>query len=383
MPHQPLRGRPLCVAALSILLAASTVSAQTYSYSPAGSEAFEGAGLHFALGSSSDGRCMLMDGELRGRARTLTEVAFRPHWTFARYSARYAPNLMAARSWTNVTLRISSCDMANISSRFDANPTSTPTMVFSGPLRWPGAGSLTGSHPLPFSLRFPFQTPWTDTGTEDVCLDFDFSGGKLGAPGSVASSPYFLSSFAKLKFQTTRNTPLPLRGTTSCSDSASPSVQAHVQTQAIAEGPLSPNPARRDTIQILTRPQGMVGPVVLGFGQQGSHLGTAIPGISCANLYLDLNASVFVGIDARSSFTSGLLPYAPNLRGSELWTQAAWLDSASSQLKLSDGVMQLVQELPPSRDIQRFYLNQPDPNLKASEGMGNGRELQPVIRYRH
>ena len=96
---------------LFVLVAATgaALSAQSYAYSPADRYGrIEGSAAAFAnLGSSANGRYMLLDGQMRNRRLSIKEIAFRPSW----FVTDLRNGLFKGRSWSSVSLRMSACDV--------------------------------------------------------------------------------------------------------------------------------------------------------------------------------------------------------------------------------------------------------------------------------
>jgi hypothetical protein len=298
-----------------------------------------------------------------------------------------------------VHLTLADGDLARFSTTFANNLLTPPTRVFLGSVNWPAFTSQ--GQPGAFGgaageLDFPFAQPWTYGGTSDIVLDFDFNGGALanqGAWGNATSIGYGLDGEfpSTLWYHTAQSTSFG----TACRDS-SQTADAGVSLNVIV---FDSTPMRlsvlgwvQDQVMISahhhhigTDPHGSSSyqPSIHLIGLAGLFAGQPIPGIACARLHLDLNGPTFQFIPSdRTQPPSPTLrlPVDRRLIGLRLWYQAAWPDSVTGALRLTNGATVTIPDQP--RPYAHALLAEDDPVRKMTTGTRGSGASAPILRYR-
>ena len=164
-------------------------------------------------------RLMFFDGEMRTSVMVMKEVAARHDYRdYDNHNHNH--NNGQGRTWSKVTLAISTCDITKINQNFSLNPTTTPSKVFDASVTFPTMSGYPSSMPAPWALRFPFSIPWLNNGTADICLDFDFNGGML-ANGRSWSTGWYQTYYTDAFNGGDRSTGNYTVMGTGCTDSAS------------------------------------------------------------------------------------------------------------------------------------------------------------------
>ncbi len=347
----------LHLASLALILAASA-AAQTFT-SPAGLLSTEGIGpqgwnigySYLYFGTYASERFMYADGIHKGQGlKIIRSVGYR--LDFQSHSTTTA----TGRSWTNVTLRMSDCDFAKLSTTWAANPTSTPTLVFNAAVSWPsqsGNPGTTAPAPWDAKLAFPFSGVWVYTANQDILHDYVFSGGSMSNTatwgGSTAYSYYLDGNLIVTSMVTGRNL-MPTSST--CNDSAITSTSpadANVQYAQYSKAYNGTNASiwqDQVVIQIWSERTAPTAPVVqaVGIGALNNGVGVPLPG-SCHNLIIDPNlVAVYL---TRTTDTNGNVAFPGTqivagqrsvvnaIPGLAVWTQAAWVDSSTKLFTLT------------------------------------------------
>lgn len=346
------------LASLALILAA-IAPAQAFT-SPAGFLSTEGLGpqpgwnIGYAyryFGTYATERFMHADGEYKGKGvKIIRSVGYR--LDFRSHTASTA----TGRSWTNVTLKMSECDFANLSTTWAANPTTTQTQVFSAAVSWPSqTGNPGTAAPAPWDskLAFPFSGAWVYSGTKDILHDYVFAGGQMANTatwGGTTSYNYYLDGLLIVTSMVTGRSLMP--GGSTCNDSAITSTSpadANVQYAQYSKAYNGTNAAIwRDQVVIQTWSERTApnAPVVqaVGVGALNNGVGLPFPG-SCHNLIID---PALVGIyltrttDANGNvafpgtrIVAGPRSVVNAVQGLRVWTQAAWVDSFTKRFTLT------------------------------------------------
>jgi hypothetical protein len=310
---------------------------------------------------SSNGRWMILDGETGIAPSLLKEVSFRPDYR------EHAAGTGLGRLWSNVSLDISEADARRPSRTFSSNPVTQPLRVFSGVVVWPDMLGVPATNPPAWGganggLTFPFTTPWSYTATADICLDFGFTGGLIiggGAPAwpPVMSFPYFLDGV----FADGLSGVLTSYGTRGCRDTGAAAGGWAMVVTGYGAG--------WQTIATVSHATAPNAPVVHALGLGGRPTGAAFPGVACERLFVDPTAPTlyfFQRTIGDYAFTTLAFPNVPGSNGTPMWFQAAWNDSATGQLKLTDAMHTTVVGGPFPRI--RSEVVQADPALKNGDG---------------
>ncbi|MCA8956557.1 MAG: hypothetical protein KDC87_10820 [Planctomycetes bacterium] len=370
----------------TLLAAASLLPAQTYHSSPRDHLTKDGSSACFFFGAYTDGRHMFFDGELRNIPGAIKDIALRADY-------RSHTVLELGRSWTKVTLDMSTCDMSRISTTFSNNPTSTPARVFDAAVAWPTLNGAPPTNPAPWgeingNMHFPFTTPWAYSGTTDICLDFDFNGGTLVNNviwTSTLQRSYYLDGF---------NTPSPIAYGPTFQYGKSLSTGGCVDTGATqgwggfaSLGSTTDATTSTVRLSVTTLATAANKPVIQVIGVGGFPNGTPFPGVSCQSLFLDLSlpwvmfsktASAPYGL---STYDVGPIPYQPVYANLPVWLQAIWDDSVSNATMLTSAGQTTVPREPAA--FRRSTIYQFNPATKSTVGLGpfTSGDYNPIYRF--
>jgi hypothetical protein len=382
--------RPLlCLALLPLLV--HGVTAQSFDTSPPDLLTKEGPGVADGFGTYPASRLMLFDGELQGKAGAINEVALRGN------DQSYTALNGMGRSWSNVTLDVADCDMAKLTNTYSQNPTSTPSRVFSGGIAFPtrtGAplvrpdlfGSVTGH------MKFPFTSAWVYSGTQSICLDFDFTGGTLAnsAPWSGAQNiaysldGYVVGATSASGQESVYGKSLQQGG---CQDTgANFGFGAYVSVSATTyslSAPQNPGQIVFRVTSLFTAPNK---PVIHAYNISGSVNGNPFPGVACNQLFVALDPlTLFMTRIAPGPSTYALVnydvvvPFDVRLKGVPVWMQGAFSDSKSGSLLLTNASRNIVADIP--RSVLRRTLYSSTSRATLGTGPTDGADWNPVLRY--
>ncbi len=343
------------VAVASVLVLSASAFAQTV-YSPDASfQTNQGRGYAFHLGAYSTGRYQLMDGNLRNSVSIITNIAYRPD-----NGRTYDQSSGTGRSFTNVTVHLSDCDIASSTTTLSTNATSTPALAFSGSVTWP---TITGvANYTTWPIAFPCSA-WVSSGTADVMADYQFTGGTLANKHvwtMFSSRSYYMDGFylASFAHATTRwegsrhqacldsNTlnPIDIPSTWMSMSHFGPSFSLSSYRNKFGFYMESERTAPNSTaIHLLD--------------VAGSSAGTNFPGIACQTLHVAGSPVMLVmpvttdagGDSARNLLgtSNGRSPASKAAVGIRLWGQTAWQDSGTGALRLTQGASVEIPALPP------------------------------------
>lgn len=372
--------------ASTVLLLSVPGPAQIYTYSPSATLASrEGSGSCTSFGSRQSSRTQFLDGNLRGSAMTIKEVAFRPEGM----GARYLPSGGMGRSWSSVVVRMAETDHLNYSRTFSQNFLTTPTIVFQSTVTWPTLSEYVVNLPEPFSIRFPFRTNYSYSGQRDACVDFTFHGGTLANNAtwsSVDPKRYDMDSYS---YGNSTGWPShPLRVGSGCKDSGSTTKGfgwCNSQTTANATHPI------RHFIDCAGFLLGANTPAVMLLGTGIAFAGIPFPGVTCDRLFVDpskpmvLHAGTTNGAGNVSFSPMALIiPHQPAYLGQEFVFQVGWNDTKTRQLKLSSGSRAGIPHLPlfrSSTEARRMGLFGYPATSTTASFYNTTSWLNPIIRY--
>lgn len=320
-----------------------------------------GGGYAYFFGNYSGGRVQHADGNLRGQVTIVTNISY------GFDNRLYSAYTGAGRSWANVSLKLSECNIATMTNNLDANATKTPTQAFSGSATWPtitGTPSGTG-----WEIRFPCR-PFISNGNTDLLADYQFTGGTLVnnvAWATNQASLYYLDSFTIGNFASSQPNYI-WNGAGVCVDSGTtnPRLSAYTYMYAAHYGPTYPNASYKNKFRLYmysyyTAPSA---PVLHLLDFVGGAPGVSFPGLTCANFYVAGSPALLIfpkmaGLGTAYSgfnyfgFPGGLIPVIPAVIGEKLYSQAAWTDSVTGAMKASIGTEITIPELPPFTDYSK------------------------------
>jgi hypothetical protein len=206
-----------------------------------------------------------------------------------------------------------------------------------------------------------------NNGSADICLDFDFTGGKLFNGNRWQYSWY--QSYHTDSFNGGDSLGGPWtdlgRG---CTDSGSTSPASAIAFANVYSNRYTANASYQNKYRVSTRTRytakGM--PVAHVVSLFGNKTGVNFPGISCEKVFIDMNNPFFLlpvtagtGTNAEVYINFPLLPYQKSLEEIPIYVQGVWSDSSTGAMKFT-----YAQEviLPPMPVVfKRLMIYQPDP----------------------
>lgn len=380
---------PLSILAFSVSTLSGLCPAQAFT-SPAGYESAEAPAFSVYFGAYNQARFQYADGEIKALGvRVLKSVGYRFDWT------QHSASTAAARSWTNVSLKISDCDYDKFGATFASNPIGTVTTVynaktdFPGATGFPGTGS-TGPAPWDKALSFPFNALWVAQGTHDVLLDYTFTGGSLNNGGSWGNGfPAWYHLDAEYGTEG-KVAPVTFYGSTNCRDSAHSSGNAYSRVSCVVYPTTATNPANNNMVDLnvygyRTAPGAAL---IQTLSLAGSTTSFAFPGAlaNCDQVFLDVTKPMLflpstAGMGSAYARTSiGKFGYNPNYVGITMWSQAVWDDSSTRQIGFTRATSATVPAQP-TRLARRMVAYNFDPTASSSRPMTTSGVLNPVAYY--
>jgi hypothetical protein len=397
--------RPLLPVSLLIAIAtafASPAGAQTtHNFSPKHLRGTEGRYFTARFGSHKAMRYQMVDGENRGTATFLKDIAFRlDHRT---HSSR---TTASGRTWSKLVVDLADGDVSTMTTAFSTNLKSTPTRVFDGPVSWPDFNGTPTTSPAlwgGFSGAYvvPFKTRWGYLGTRDVLSDWQFTGGKLKNTRSwTGAKGYWLDSYED------PDEPLPgsyrrvpasrlhnnSTGVTSrCNDSyfGSNSTGAYTDIFARVYGPSASNPNWRDQLLMwstsyYTAPgSSVIHAWAFATNDFGFNLSTG-----CNRLHL-LGLTLYFTLPVKPATTNPLasatIPrfrtkWVRGLSTLRVVVQAGWTDSVNGRLRLTQAhEVILPGAKPPAAPLRSAIYQVPG---AAVVGPDKTYFANPALRYR-
>lgn len=390
--------------ALPLLATGSVLTAQVSSLtSPAYLAATEGA-LHCReFGSEASMRYQLLDPENRGSAATLSSLALRADYRDFNQTSGMG------RSWSQVDLRIGNGDAQKFGLLSPTNFVGAATRVFSGRVTWPTLSGLPFARPdawggLSGQLRFGFSQPWQYSGQLDILSDWSLQGGSL-ANGSTwntnLSADYYLDSYHDPSVTTAHaaystlplfrldNTSFGVTGR--CND---PAIQSKIGATLEAEAFLANQNHHvrswRDQLVIRTRSLGCApaAPVIHAFGVIANPAGVDL-NTGCNRLHI--SGPIYtvpyqtqpLSRDPRgaSDLQTLTFPWSKALAGLTLVMQAAWADSGSGAIGLTQASTAILPQdfSPATIPSRRATYAVGSSSAVAPNGLP---QANPVLQYR-
>jgi len=327
-------------AACLILSLCAPVLAQSTITSPPGYLTTAGSNVSVYLGRYADGRYQVADGELRGKALTMSQIDFRLD------NRSHTTATASGRSWSRVTLDMSDTDVAAMSVTYDDNTLSTPTRVFDNKMTWPTVTGRPGSTPWGH-VAFPFTRAWVYTGKHDMLTDFRFAGGTLANSRAWTGSSAVAYYFDGIPNQDARSgggAYMP-PAANNCNDSAlTATTGAYAYGIAHVFHLYHTTYTYRDKLRLYwysyyTAPGK---PVVHAFGLGSGNTAGFNMGARCHRLYLDTSQPFLLiprtadeTTTAYSGATQILIPWEKTWQGITFHLQGAWADSSTSAFSLT------------------------------------------------
>jgi len=372
------------------LVTTASLWAQGTLVSPPALATVEGNTGAYAFLYYSNARHQHADGELRGKALSLTEVAWRLDYR------NHTTSTTQGRKWTKVTLNLADTDWTKMTSTYTKNQLSTPVEVFNSALAlpWSGGGqpffkpdNFGGKHAV------PFKTPYSYSGKQDLLLDWMFLGGTMDNNAAWSTSRSYQYYLDGNNPTTTYTSPRPYypakEPNPRCRDSAIASnASAHTYATLQVHGITHSNLSYRDKAQFsmysrYTAPNGRI-ITAIAFG--GVPAGLNI-GARCNMLYANLNLPwLALGRMANNSgssttYTSPLVAWTAGMRNLQIWVQTAWADSKTNVFSLTRA-MRVVMPADKPRPRRLVVLYHYDRNRTTGSGPYlNNHPWAPITRY--
>jgi hypothetical protein len=337
------------VLAATVLAMAGTSFAQSWSPLPKyASEA--GKGYQYYFGRYSQGRFQFADGNFRNTALVVTKVSMR----IAQNNRYYSDYYRMGRSWSNVKIDISPADLSTFNTNFSNNQTSTPTNCYSGTMSWPTipvGASPGGLANMP--IQAPLTTPYINAGggTDDMAVDFRFTGGTLANNfnwSSTTTRYYYTDGYLITSFASGPQRFFHDPNTNGCVDSMarplfyrSYTYQYVYRYSATYRTTSFKNKLRVYNYTYYGAPnKPFVNAVDFLVNTAGVPFGSG-----CEKLYLAASPAMLLYPGSMSAFgyggqnlmgfTNGLVPYSPAFLGAEVFCQSTFNDSVTGAVKLS------------------------------------------------
>lgn len=192
-----------------LLLSAAGLSAQaTYVTAPPGFTTTTSDGYAYIFGGYFDERSQIVDGNYKGTALAIREIALR------RDDRNASASVASGKTWSNFALRVGDCDHDTVTNDWDKNYLNAPKTLLTGTLNWPSVTTTAPTFPEPWGdlgstkgscvtqngvssctgLIFPFSAPHVYPGTNDILWEFQLFGGTLnnGATWGNYNKNYYL-----------------------------------------------------------------------------------------------------------------------------------------------------------------------------------------------
>ena len=359
------------IIATTVLALCAPLFAQGSITTPPGGLKTEGASRGSSFGRYANARHQNIDNVHKGKAYTITEVAFRlDNWNHSRFTAM-------GRTWSNVKLNVAETDFSKATNSWAANVgTATPSTVYNTKADWPTQTGFPIIKPdvwggLAAKLRFPFSKPWVYTGKNAMLLDYTFSGGSMAnnaawgttTTGSSPSFSYYLDSEYQSTYSKSSSiTRLPATRI-NCNDSAmTRTTGAYLYAYGTTYGPESSTITYRNKLvfqhySYYTAPKATV---IHALGLAGTTAGVNV-GAKCNKLYVDLSKPNILMPFRTLNNTSGqsgtmgwLLPWNSAFANATVYMQGAWSDSQSKQLALTQAIQVTLPNGVPAAELPEF-----------------------------
>lgn len=271
------------------------------------------------------------------------------------------------RSWTNVSLKLSDCNIFTMTTNLNANATSAPTLEYSGSVTWPtvqGTPNGTG-----WEIKFPCSV-FVTNGTTDMLADYQFTGRTLAnnfAWTSTRAASYYMDSFFVGSYSYSQQK-IHWNGKSGCMDSrtSNPRTNANTHLYAYHYGPTYPTASFKNKFRVYMYSYHTAenAPVLHLLDFFGGSPGRRLPGVTCANTYVGASPAMVIFpmmAQAGSAYAGpnyfgtpiGLIPVVPAAIGHCLFCQAAWANSGNGGLKFSIGTEVVIPQLPPYLDYTK------------------------------
>jgi hypothetical protein len=373
------------------LALASPLLAQGAIYSPKNLQSTEGQYYAYYFFRYSDSRWQNCDGENRGKVAVIASIQIRLDGTYT-YNTSYG----MGRTWKNVQLTISEGDLNKFSNTFASNATATPTVVFSSGWSLP---TVSGKQPAPSPwggkngmLKFPFKSTWIYTGKADILTDWQYTGGTLANNSTWTGSTsryYMIDSYGSSSeysnvggtytyIPSTRLNNTSTGVTTRCNDSEhTQTTGSYCYLYTYAYGNKYPvdNYRGKFVFYHVSYYTGYENPVIHALSLMPNVAGYDL-GTGCNKLHVMAPMILIPRVTMPSSYsTSGYSGYRlnfvkwnPAFASATAVVQAAWADSSTNALGLSQARQAVLPSGPPGPPPERLAVY----NYNKTSATGNG-----------
>jgi hypothetical protein len=381
------------------LVTTTSLWAQGTLVSPPALTTVEGGNRAYAFLYYSNARHQHAEGELRGKALSLTEVAWRLDYS------NHTTGTSQGRTWSKVTLSLADTDWTQMTRTYTKNQLSTPVEVFNSALTIPPASgtplfkpdNFGGSGFLAGKFKIPFTSPYSYSGSRDLLLDWMFLGGKManGATWTTSRSyQYYLDGHVPMTTYTSPRPYYPAKEPNPrCRDSAIVgNWSAHTYATLVVHGITHSNLSYRDNAQfsMYSRYTAPNARIITAIAFAGVPAGVNI-GAHCNLLYANLNLPwLALGRLAdrnghSATWTSPLVPWTPGMANVPIWVQTAWEDSKLKVFSLTRA-MRVVMPADKPRPRRLVVLYHYDPTRTTGNGPylnSSAYAWMPITRYTH
>jgi hypothetical protein len=127
-------------------------------------------------------------------------------------------------------------------------------------------------------------------------------------------------------------------------------------------------------------------PVIIALSSGGFPAGVTFPGVTCNKLYVDMSKPSLVtvkqprGPEAQTRFDLASFDYLPGLVGVPMYLQAAWNDSTTGAVLLTNGVHTAIPRIPRAH-LRRCVFTHVVANKNTTGTLFARAEYNPVLRY--
>jgi len=375
---------PLLV--IPALLFASVLSAQNpfaTQVVPFGHEAAEGSLMTISFGLAPEARYQFAEGGLRGHLTLMNRVSYRPEGRDVVFGV---PLKSPGRSWSNVQLRLSNCDITKLTKTFATNSLSAPTLVFSAKVNWPDQANKSQTSPKPFesALSFPLTSIYASAGTKDLLLDYVFRGGTLKNNANWAkinAQPYALDAgvLGSILFGQAKVTWV---GNRKCKDPGSFFGPTGLDALMVAYRKQAGLPALNNkfVLNMQSNSTAPLSSVLHAIGVTGDQKGLWVGACNRLHMTPVLIRSLFADGSGHARWSVSAT-YQSQLVNVPLWFQGAWTNSKTKGLELTNAVALRVPIQPPATQQRRaLWAFSASATASASPPSNRAQDL-PVIQY--
>jgi len=366
----------------ALIVLGTTLPAQAVA--PAAYATKEGERHSYYVGGYQNGRFQFAEGGLRGKIVVIGRIGYRRD-----VQRNTAPNYCGGRTWSNVKLHFSDCEVSKMTNVWTKNNLTVPKKLFDSKYSWPSYTTATTTTPAPFDqqLSFPLTSTYVSKATKDVLIDFQFSGGTLANNatwGTTSLRSYYKDAPDVPNIPPFNQGTVTYYGNRSCKDTAS--AYGGLMTADFKSYAQSVGDAQKDNKfffeigSYFTAPDApVIQALSLAPNTAGLNLGT------CNNLHLQSLLATFAGKSSGTTSlkltTFGYFPYDAKAVGFNLYTQTAWDDSKSKVIKLTQAAGVQIPSQPPTVIPRVLLYHHNSPAATTGTGPHNYYYMNAVVQY--